>query len=137
MLLLSRLLSVVVDVILFYVFFQTNNYTVIRKKNPLETEKPSRYIIYLALQPTRYTSRQLSSTSNKAMPSLVTLPVEIVYRILDHQEVVNIIWSMLNVCQRLDKIVNSYHRYQVNYFFILNVSFSSTSIILFISTIYN
>ncbi len=39
MLLLSRLLSVVVDIILFYVFFQTNNYTIMKKINPLETEK--------------------------------------------------------------------------------------------------
>ncbi len=54
---------------------------------------------------------------NRVVPSLVTLPVEIIYRILDHQDELTIIWSMLNVCQRLNKIVNSYHRYQVNFFF--------------------
>jgi hypothetical protein len=55
--------------------------------------------------------------SNKSMPSFVTLPVEIVYRILDHQTNFTIICSMRNVCQRLNEIVDSYHRYQVNFFF--------------------
>jgi hypothetical protein len=99
--------------------------------------KLTRHIIYLTFEPTRYTSRQLSSMSNRITLSLLTLPVEIVYRILDHQNDFTIICSMRNVCQRLNKIVDSYHRYQVNLFFILNVSFSFTSIILFISTIYN
>jgi hypothetical protein len=39
MLLLSRLLSVVaVDIILFYVFFQTNNYTIMEKINPNQVD---------------------------------------------------------------------------------------------------
>jgi len=92
-------------------------------------KKPTRYIIYLTCEPTRYTSRQLSSMSNRIIPSLVTLPVEIIYRILDHQTDFTIICSMRNVCQRLNRIVDSYHRYQVNFFLILNASFSFTSII--------
>jgi hypothetical protein len=78
---------------------------------------PTRHIIYLTFEPTRYTFRQLSSMSNRITLSLVTLPVEIIYRILDHQEDVDIICSMRNVCRRLNTIVDSYHRYQVNFFF--------------------
>ncbi len=118
MLLLSRLLSVVVDVILFYVFFQTNNYTIMKKINPLKMEKTKQtYHIYLTFEPTQYTSRQLSPMSHRTILSLVTLPVEIIYRILDHQDNFTIICSMRNVSQRLNKIVDSYHRYQVNFFF--------------------
>jgi hypothetical protein len=65
--------------------------------------------------------------SNRIILSLQTLPVEIIYRILDHQCDLTIICSMRNVSQRLNNILDSYHRYQVNYFFILNVLFSSTS----------
>ncbi len=76
-------------------------------------KKSSRHIIYIALQPTRYTSRQLSPMTL----SLVNLPVEIIYRILDHQSDFVIICTMRQVCQRLNKIVDGYHRYQVNFFF--------------------
>lgn len=45
--------------------------------------------------------------------SLHTLPIEMVYRIMDHLEEATIYLSLRNVCQRLDKIVDSYRRYQV------------------------
>jgi hypothetical protein len=80
-------------------------------------KKPTRHIIYLTFELTRYISRQFSSMSNKITLSLLTLPVEIIYRILDHQSNFTIICSMRNVCQRLNKIVDSYDRYQVNYFY--------------------
>ncbi|CAF0899067.1 unnamed protein product [Adineta steineri] len=44
--------------------------------------------------------------------SFVTLPVELVYRILDYQSDITIIFSMRNVCQRFNAIVESYDRYQ-------------------------
>jgi len=47
------------------------------------------------------------------MSTFVTLPTEIVYRILDHLSYFNLIYSTYNVCQRLNQIVNSYHRFQV------------------------
>ena len=53
--------------------------------------------------------------SNKIIPSLVTLPVELVYRILDHLKPFDILVSARNVCTRLNKITETYHPYQVNF----------------------
>ncbi|CAF4060605.1 unnamed protein product, partial [Adineta steineri] len=44
--------------------------------------------------------------------TILTLPVEIVYRILDHQNDLTMLCSMRNVCQRFDTIIDRYHRYQ-------------------------
>ncbi len=55
--------------------------------------------------------------SNKITLSLITLPVELVYRILDKLDDFTIFCSMQNVCTRINAIVNTYHRYQVNFFF--------------------
>ncbi|CAF1528430.1 unnamed protein product, partial [Adineta steineri] len=48
----------------------------------------------------------------QSIASFLTLPVELVYRILDHQDDFTIICSMTNVCQRFNSIVNSYDRFQ-------------------------
>jgi hypothetical protein len=61
--------------------------------------------------------------SDKFVPSLRTLPVELVYRILDHLTEDTILWSMRNICTRINAIVDSYHRYQVNFSFSLNSNF--------------
>ncbi len=45
--------------------------------------------------------------------SLHTLPVEMIYRILDTLDVQVVILSLRNVCQRLNTIIDTYHRYQV------------------------
>lgn len=50
---------------------------------------------------------------DKKILFLFTLPVEIIYRILDNLDEKAIFLSMRNVCQRLDTIVDTYHRYQV------------------------
>ena len=46
--------------------------------------------------------------------SLVTLPVELIYRILDHLAPKDIFLSVRNVCERLNSITDVYHPYQVN-----------------------
>jgi hypothetical protein len=51
--------------------------------------------------------------------SLHTLPVELVYRILDNLEELTILLSLRNVCARLNDITDTYQRYQVNFNFIL------------------
>ncbi len=53
--------------------------------------------------------------------SLLTLPVELVYRILDNLNDKTMFLSLSNVCIRLNSIINTYHRYQVNFSFILEV----------------
>jgi len=63
--------------------------------------------------------------AGNAAPSLVTLPVEIVYRILDNLHEINILLSIRDVCRRLNAITDSYHRYQVNFHRYLQIRFSS------------
>lgn len=50
---------------------------------------------------------------NKMSPALHTLPVELVYRILDHIDEMTILLSCRHICTRLNTIIDTYHRYQV------------------------
>ncbi len=45
--------------------------------------------------------------------SLHLLPIEMIYRILDHLDMFNILMSCRNVCQRFNNIIDTYHQYQV------------------------
>jgi len=47
-------------------------------------------------------------------PSLHTLPVDIVYRILDHLTGKDLFISASNICQRLNAVQTSYHRFRVS-----------------------
>jgi hypothetical protein len=51
--------------------------------------------------------------SEKLTLSLHTLPVELVYSILDHLDPFTILVSVRNVCLRLDAITDGYTPYQV------------------------
>jgi hypothetical protein len=51
--------------------------------------------------------------ANKVYPSLITLPVELIYRILDNLDLLAILLSFRNVCKRLDAIIDAYQPYQV------------------------
>jgi hypothetical protein len=51
--------------------------------------------------------------SNKIIPSLINLPVELIYRILDNLEPFDILVSVRDVCTRLNTITETYHRYKV------------------------
>ena len=68
--------------------------------------------------------------ADKIPPSLITLPVETVYRILDHLNDFTMFCSMPNVCSRMNAILNSYHRYQVHFFFISTSDFPHLQIII-------
>ena len=48
------------------------------------------------------------------VPSLQTLPIELVCRILDHLDLYDILLSVRNVCSRLNAITDIYHPYAVN-----------------------
>jgi hypothetical protein len=56
------------------------------------------------------------SMSNNMPLSLHTLPVELVYRILDSLDDATIFLSCRNVCTRLNAIIDTYKRYQVTLF---------------------
>jgi hypothetical protein len=47
--------------------------------------------------------------------SLHILPIEMIYQILDELDNKALFLSVYNVCQRLNIILNSYRRYQVNF----------------------
>ncbi len=87
-----------------------------------------------------YISKETISTSNNMPVSLHTLPVELVYRILDNLGDVTLFVACRNVCTRLNDITDSYHRYQVIFDFIMqssshdfsSVSFSSEKYIILI-----
>jgi hypothetical protein len=55
--------------------------------------------------------------STKATLSLNNLPIELVYRIFDHMDDLTMLCSMRNVCIRINAITDSYHRYQVKFYF--------------------
>jgi hypothetical protein len=54
--------------------------------------------------------------SGKATISFLTLPVEIIYRILDNLNELSLLISARDVCTRLNTIIDSYHPYKVNLF---------------------
>ena len=60
----------------------------------------------------KYITRTMSDA---ATLSLHTLPVEIVYRILDKLDQFTMFVSCHSVCVKLNAITDSYHRYQVNF----------------------
>ncbi len=72
------------------------------------------------------------------IPSLHTLPVELVYRILDNLDELTILLSCRNVCERLNAITDTYYRYQVFFDFIMK-SHSSTfkPIVLFMNILFS
>jgi hypothetical protein len=59
-------------------------------------------------------SSHFSLMVDKVDPSLHTLPAELVHRILNSLDDFNIFYTVRNVCQRLDTIVDGYRRYKVN-----------------------
>ena len=56
---------------------------------------------------------RISCTIKDNMHTFLTLPIELIYRIMDHQSDLTLFYSMQNVCQRFNQIINTYYRYQV------------------------
>ena len=55
--------------------------------------------------------------------SLYTLPIELIYHILDHLDIQTILCSFRNVCKRFYTIVNSYNRYELDLSLISKIDF--------------
>jgi len=51
--------------------------------------------------------------------TLQNLPIEMLYRILDHLNDKSLYLSFINVCQRLNQIIYSSQRYRVNHYIFL------------------
>ena len=69
--------------------------------------------------------------SEKMSLKLGTLPVELIYRVLDHLDALSILQSLQNVNQRMNTIITSYRPFQVNF------SFHSKSHIYYLFPLYN
>ncbi len=74
--------------------------------------------------------------SNNMKSSLLTLPVELVYRILDNLNGRQIFFSLSNVCTRINAIIHSYQPYKVYFYFIAEINFSCPSTILYSKNIH-
>lgn len=61
--------------------------------------------------------------NTKEILNLLQLPIEIFYRIFDYLDQSTILISLCNVCQRLNAIRETYHRYQV-FVFSYEIQFS-------------
>ncbi|CAF3781444.1 unnamed protein product [Rotaria sp. Silwood1] len=55
---------------------------------------------------------QTTFMANKTPMSILVLPVELVYRVLDNLDGFELLCSVRNVCTRLNMITDTYHRYQ-------------------------
>ncbi|CAF1200220.1 unnamed protein product [Rotaria sordida] len=53
--------------------------------------------------------------TNINIPSLFTLPVELIYRILNNLDNQTILFSFGNVCKRFQSIINTYNQYKLNF----------------------
>ena len=60
-----------------------------------------------------HNSKETTLMADKVTLSLLTLPIELVYRILDNLDELTILISARNVCTRLNLIIDTYHRYKV------------------------
>ena len=67
----------------------------------------------------------LSERNSKETLSLLTLPIEIIYRILDELDHLSIVLSARGVCTRSDRIIDTYPHYQVNFTSIFEIRFSA------------
>lgn len=65
--------------------------------------------------------------SRKFSASLQTLPIELVYRILDELDESTLLLSCYNVCTKLNMIINTYRRYCVNIRMLIEKMFFSMS----------
>ena len=66
--------------------------------------------------------------SQNTTSSLLTLPVELIFRILDHLDFLNILTSVRGSCGRLNTITDAYYPYQVKYLVLLRMVFILTEV---------
>lgn len=50
---------------------------------------------------------------HKNILSFITLPAELIHNILDQLDILTILFTLRNVCKRLNDIIDNYHRYKV------------------------
>ncbi len=84
-----------------------------RKKHNLNIARIV-FILYLQLDiHIKHCAKKGIFMSNKGISNFHTLPVELVYRVLDNLDPITILLSCRNICIRLNAITDSYHRYKV------------------------
>ena len=80
----------------------------------LQTHKKEKQLQYKFHFSNKLPVRKLTSLmSTRTISSLLELPIEIIYRILDNLDDYTLFCAASNVCIRLNRILNTYDRYQV------------------------
>ena len=69
--------------------------------------------ILLHLKFNVFKSYVTKNMSNSIIQSMVNLPIELIYRLFDRLDPLDILISVRDVCSLLDQITNTYRRYQV------------------------
>ena len=106
-----------------YIFFlPTSHFTILRNNRLFfhirRTTARSEELIKFASQiyfDTTPTTNHHDKMPDNNIASLIALPIELIYRILDHLTPHDILLSVSNVCERLNSITDFYDRYQVNF----------------------
>jgi len=78
------------------------------------------------IQHTKHTFGRKTLMSHRTTFLLHTLPIQLIYQILDNLEENDIFMSFYGVCQRLNDIIDTYKPYQVTFHFIFLTALLST-----------
>jgi hypothetical protein len=69
-------------------------------------------------------TQRFSSMTDQLKPSLLTLPVEFIYRIFNYLDDFHIFCTMRNICTHMNTIIDNYRRYKVSFYIkLLHVEF--------------
>ena len=93
----------------------------VTKINPFQTKS----ILSIHTINQVHSSITFTNVKRKIIPSLLILPVELVYRILDHLDDWTMSYATKNICTHINTIVDIYHRHQVNFSFFSYLVFKS------------
>ena len=125
MLLLARFSYFVVLIMSLLLYSEIKNYNITKIFLTHMCHKGAS-ITYQTILKSIY-SKKRTLIFSKMTQLLSTIPVELMYRIVDHLQEVTIIFSCRNICTRLYAIIDTYYRYQVIFaFFFIKITFSTS-----------
>ena len=86
-----------------------------KKRHPFSPVIQRAHVLFFAKHCTHVCLKNPSEQmSERSAPALLTLPIELVYRILNYLQSYDIFISAHNVCLKLNSIIDTYQPYQVS-----------------------
>ena len=86
-----------------------------KKRHPFSPDIQRAHVLFFAKHCTHVCLKNPSEQmSERSAPALLTLPIELVYRILNYLPSYDIFISAHNVCLKLNSIIDTYQPYQVS-----------------------